>query len=154
VLDTIRRIEIGWLLALSVAVAIAYQPIGFVAAYAMLAAALALIPKRETVVREDARLDLLNRLQAHGLDLRTRYILAREDEPTFERSQALWEVQREITVWLANSQDRLRRYPEFAGIYEFRRGRGGLIDELDRSLAALSELRRLSTISKNLQLPI
>jgi hypothetical protein len=156
VLDTIRRIEIAWLLVLSVTVAWAYQPAGFVAAFAMLAAALALVPQRHeaAATRDEARLELLNRIQTEGLELRARYVTIRETEPTYERSQALWQVVRELTVWLARSQDRLRRYPEFAGIFEFRRGNGGTIDEVDRSLAAFSELRRLSTLSQNLQLPI
>jgi hypothetical protein len=157
VLDTVRRVEVAGLVALSLVLAVQHPPDGLAAASAMLLIAAFLLPRTrqaEAVSREDARMAVLNQLQSEALDLRTRYMAAREHPLTLNRSNSLWEVRRDITIWLTACQKQIAPYPEFSGIFKARRGHGGVIDELDRCLNSLSELKRLASLSKRLQLPI
>ena len=69
------------------------------------------------------------------------------------RSQDLWTVRRDVTMWLQNSMGRLDRYPEVARILRTHRATGGLIDELDAALQRLADIRRLCSASDRLRLP-
>jgi len=157
VLDAVRRVEVVGLVGMSLFLAVQYAPFGLAPAAALLWVAVTLIPRERVLpatTREEARIELLNRLQAEALDLRAEYMTVHAQPLTLPRAEAFWRVRREVTVWLATCQARLRPYPEFAGIYEARRGAGGIIDDLDRCLSCLSEVKHLAALSRKLKLPI
>jgi hypothetical protein len=155
--DAVRRVEVVGLVGMSLLLAIQYALYGLAPAAAMLWMAVTLLPRERVVpaaTREEARMELLNQLQAEAMDLRARYMTVRSQPLTLQRAEGFWQVRREITVWLETCRSRLRFYPEFAGIYDARRGSGGIIDDLDRCLSCFSELKRLTSLSMRLRLPI
>ena len=157
VLDAVRFVEVIGLVGMGLLLAIQFAPYGFAPAAALLWMAVTLRPRERALpvaTREESRAELLNMLQLEALDLRALYMNVRAQPLTLQRAEALWRARREITVWLATCQYRMRFYPEFAGIYRARRGTGGIIDDLDRCLSCLSELKRLSSLSQKLRLPI
>ena len=117
----------------------------------------AVLRPRERVSPEAARIEmrrqLIQSLTSEGLVLRWRYAEIRKLPLGQSRSDALWSVRRDITVWLAASCRRVDRYPEIARILNSHRASGGLVDELDSALQRLGEIRRLCSISEKLKLP-
>ncbi len=105
------------------------------------------------VTRDSARQTLVRRLTAEAMVLRWRYLDARKLAMGEVRSQTLWKVRRDITVWLENSVTRLDKYPEVGRILRSHRATGGVVDELDSALQRLGDIRRLCSISERLKLP-
>jgi hypothetical protein len=96
---------------------------------------------------------LIQRLTGEGLELRWRYAETRKLPLGQARSDTLWTIRRDITVWLQTGLKPIDRYPEIAGILNSHRASGGLVDELDSALHRLGEIRRLCSISEKLKLP-
>jgi hypothetical protein len=155
-LDTARRLEALALLIVSPMVAFLFQPLGVLPSLLLLVVAVVMVPRDRTVevvTRERRRAETLDSLLNEAMQLRGSYMHVRSQPLTQERSQSMWRARREILVWIDNSGRRLHRFPEVAGILEHRRGRGGLIDELDRCIGGLSEVKRLGRLSEKLGLP-
>ena len=157
VFDGVRRLEAVSLVAFGLLLVVLYGPVGMMGASVLLGTAVLLMPKERTasrVTHEERRLQLLIDMHSEAMDLRSEYISARSQPLSEARARELWQVRRQIIVWLANSKARLRGFAEFAAIYEARTDAGGVLHELDCAMSCLSELKQLSTLSKKLRLPI
>ena len=156
VLAGVRRVEAALLVALSGVLLAQYGLTGVAVAAPLVASAVMLLPRQRSAAstREERRQRLLSQLLDEALALRAAYINTRHLPLSLDRSQSLHEARREIIRWVELSRTRLRRHPEFAGIFEANGARGGLLDELDHRISRLADIRRLDETSRRLKLPI
>jgi hypothetical protein len=155
-LDAARAVECVALMA-GAGLAIMTMPLpGALVAGALVGMAAVIRPRERvpaSTARTDVRRQVLRRLTAEGMVLRWRYNELRKMPIGQARSDALWSIRRDITVWLETGLDSVDRYPEVAGILKAHRTTGGLVDELDSVLQRLGEIRRLAMMSDKLKLP-
>ena len=156
VLAGVRRVEAALLVALSGVLLAHYGLTGIAFAAPLVASAVMLLPRQRSAAstREERRRRLLSQLLDEAFALRAAYMNTRPLPLSLQRSQSLHEARREIIRWVELSRTRLRRHPEFAGIFEAHGARGGLLDELDRRISRLADIRRLEETSRRLKLPI
>lgn len=155
-LDGVRRAEALALVLVGLILTFHLGPLGLAIAAFLLASAVLLMPRERvaSLSREEVRQVFLNTLHLEASQLRAEYISIRSRPLSESRAQDLWDIRRRIIVWLDSSRSRMKAYPEFNSIFATRLTEGGILHELDCSLECLSELKRLSTLSEKLRLPI
>jgi hypothetical protein len=118
--------------------------------------ALMLIPGRQepSILHEQARFDALNDLQAAGYELRARWLKQADLPLSDHKSMGQWEVHRDTMIWMAQCREKLKPFPELAGILAAQKKQPDPMDDLEVSLQTLSRLRRLVSLSRSLKLPI
>ncbi|HWO72944.1 MAG TPA: hypothetical protein VNN21_05245 [Dehalococcoidia bacterium] len=155
ILIQVRRVEaIALLIAAAYVVAAPHMHAVF--ALPFLAIAVLLHPRPRTLANARAaqRARLIDFLDAEARHLRQRYMEIRALPLSLSRTQAQWQIRREIAAWIVRAETRFRVFPEFQPIFAEHRRQGGIIDELDSCLQRLRELKRLVELSRELRLPI
>jgi len=155
ILIHVRRVEAVALLVAAVYVVIAPHTHPLFA-LPFLATAVLLHPRPSARVNARAahRARLIEFLEVEAARLRQRYMEIRALPLSLARTQAQWQIRREIATWIASAEARFRVFPEFRQIFVEHRKQGGIIDELDACLQRLRELKRLGELSQKLRLPI
>lgn len=149
-LDAIRRVEYIALLLLCIVALLPLQILTSIVAVPLALIALAMVPGRRVAVtgRTVLRASVVTSLQQDALGLRSRWTAVQQSQ-TFPHR----ELEQETRVWIALCRNRLRDFPEIAGILNAIQS-DTTVEELDAYLQTLCRLRRLLNLSQVLDIQI
>jgi hypothetical protein len=151
----IRRIECILLLSAAALLLFSSQ-MPPLAILPLIVTALTVYPRKPTLTetRTERRKQFVAFLEQQAEDLRKVHFELSQLPVSMQRAQMLWQVERQISEWIASAESQFRAFPEFKAIFEAHHQSGAPVYELDSCLARLAELRRLCSLSQKLKLPI
>lgn len=155
ILISIRRAEALVLAGMAFIPLVALGAVGAPISFALLGAAVVLLPRNlvAEASSEMQRLEVLRDLYKQGSELSARQMALHDLPGSLSRSESLAQLGLDITQWVSESEARMQRYPEFAGIFKAHGG-SDRYTELQGRVERLREILHLAQVSRRLELPI